>query len=44
VAPPLEDEGAAQVIEQLTLASARDVLAASRRLAAEADEQRRRSA
>src|SRR6185436_3225364 len=44
VAPPLEDEGAAQVIEQLTLASPRDVVAASRRLAAEADEQRRRSA
>jgi hydroxymethylpyrimidine pyrophosphatase-like HAD family hydrolase len=44
VAPPLEDEGAAQVIEQLTLASPRDVLAASRRMAAEADEQRRRSA
>jgi Cof subfamily protein (haloacid dehalogenase superfamily) len=44
VAPPLEDEGAAQVIEQLVLASSRDVLAASRRMAAEADEQRRRSA
>ena len=44
VAPPLEDEGAAQVIEQLVLASSRNVLAASRRMAAEADEQRRRSA
>jgi Cof subfamily protein (haloacid dehalogenase superfamily) len=44
VAPPLEDEGAAQVIEQLVLGSPRDVLAASRRMAAEADEQRRRSA
>ena len=43
VAPPLEDEGAAQVIEQLVLASPPDVLAASRRMAAEADEQRRRS-
>jgi len=44
VAPPLEDEGAAQVIEQLVLASPRDVLAASRRMVAESDEQRRRSA
>ena len=44
VARPLEEEGAAQMIEQLTLASPQDVLAASRRLAAEADEQRRRSA
>jgi Cof subfamily protein (haloacid dehalogenase superfamily) len=44
VAPPLEDEGAAQVIEQLVLASPRNVLAASRRMAAESDEQRRRSA
>ena len=44
VAPPLEDEGAAQVIEQLVLASPRNVLAASRRMAEEADEQRGRSA
>jgi hydroxymethylpyrimidine pyrophosphatase-like HAD family hydrolase len=44
VARPLEEEGAAQMIEELTLASPQDVLAASRRLAAEADEQRRRSA
>jgi Cof subfamily protein (haloacid dehalogenase superfamily) len=44
VAPPLEDEGAAQVIEQLVLAVPSEALAASRRLAAEADERRRRSA
>ena len=44
VAPPLEDEGAAQVIEQLVLAPSSRVLAASHRLAAEADERRRRSA
>ena len=44
VAPPLEDEGAAQVIEQLVLAPSSQVLAASHRLAAEADERRRRSA
>jgi Cof subfamily protein (haloacid dehalogenase superfamily) len=44
VAPPLEDEGAGQVIEQLVLAAPSEALAASRRLAAEADERRRRSA
>ena len=44
VAPPLEDEGSAQIIEQLVLAPPADVLAASRRLAAEADERRRLSA
>ena len=44
VAPPLEDEGAAQIIEQLVLARPSAVLAASRRLAAEADERRRLSA
>ena len=44
VAPPLEDEGAAQVIEQLVLANPADVLAASQRMAAEADQRRRRSA
>ena len=44
VAPPLEDEGAAQVIEQLVLANPAEVLAASQRLSAEADERRRRSA
>ena len=44
VAPPLEDEGAAQIIEQLVLAPSSQVLAASHRLAAEADERRRRSA
>jgi hydroxymethylpyrimidine pyrophosphatase-like HAD family hydrolase len=44
VAPPLEDEGAAQLIEQLVLAPPSRVLTASRRLAAEADERRRRSA
>ncbi len=44
VAPPLEDEGAAQVIEQLVLAKPAEILAASQRLAAEADERRRRSA
>lgn len=44
VAPPLEDEGAAQLIEQLVLAEPADVLAASRRLAADAQERRRLSA
>ena len=44
VAPPLEDEGAAQIIEQLVLAGAAKALAASRRLAAEAEERRRLSA
>jgi Cof subfamily protein (haloacid dehalogenase superfamily) len=44
VAPRLEDEGAAQIIEQLVLADPSEALAASRRLAAEADERRRRSA
>jgi hypothetical protein len=44
VAPPLEDEGAAQIIEQLVLAPPAEVLAASRRLAAEAEERRRLSA
>lgn len=44
VAPPLEDEGAAQIIEQLVLAPPADVLAASRRLATEADERRGLSA
>ena len=44
VAPPLEEEGSAQIIEQLALASPADVMAASRRLAAEADERRRLSA
>jgi Cof subfamily protein (haloacid dehalogenase superfamily) len=44
IAPPLEDEGAAQIIEQLVLAPATEVLAASRRLAAEAEERRRLSA
>jgi Cof subfamily protein (haloacid dehalogenase superfamily) len=36
VAPPLEEEGAAQIIEQLVLAAPADVLGASKRLAAEA--------
>jgi Cof subfamily protein (haloacid dehalogenase superfamily) len=44
VAPPLEDEGAAQVIEQLVLAPPSEVLAASHRLAGEAEERRRLSA
>jgi hypothetical protein len=44
VAPPLEDEGAAQIIEQLVLANPSEVLPASRRLAAEAEERRRLSA
>jgi Cof subfamily protein (haloacid dehalogenase superfamily) len=44
VAPPLVDEGAAQIIEQLVLAPPAEVLAASRRLAAEADERRTLSA
>jgi Cof subfamily protein (haloacid dehalogenase superfamily) len=40
VAPPLEDEGAARMIELLALASPSDALAASRRLAADAIERR----
>jgi Cof subfamily protein (haloacid dehalogenase superfamily) len=44
VAPPLEDEGAAQIIEQLVLAPPAEVLAGARRLAAEAEERRRLSA
>ena len=44
VAPPLEDEGAAQMIEQLVLATTSAVIAASRRLAAEAEERGRLSA
>ena len=44
LAPPLEEEGAAQIIEQLVLADPSSVLAASRRLAAEADHGRRKSA
>ena len=44
IAPPLEEEGAAQVIEQLVLAPPSEVLAASARMAAEADERRTRSA
>jgi Cof subfamily protein (haloacid dehalogenase superfamily) len=44
VAPPLEEEGAAQIIEQLVLAAPSEALASSRRLAAEADERRTRSA
>jgi Cof subfamily protein (haloacid dehalogenase superfamily) len=44
VAPPVEEEGAAQIIEQLVLAAPSDVLAASRRLAAEADDRRKKSA
>jgi Cof subfamily protein (haloacid dehalogenase superfamily) len=44
IAPPLEDEGAAQVIEQLVLGRPDQVLAASRRLAAAAEERRRLSA
>ena len=44
VAPRLEDEGAAQIIEQLVLAPPGEVLASSRRLAAEADARRSRSA
>jgi Cof subfamily protein (haloacid dehalogenase superfamily) len=44
VAPPLEDEGAGRIIEQLVLASPADVLATSHRLAAEAEERRRPSA
>jgi hydroxymethylpyrimidine pyrophosphatase-like HAD family hydrolase len=39
IAPPLEDEGAGQMIEALALASPSEALAASRRLAAEAAEQ-----
>jgi len=42
VAPPLEEEGVAQMIEQLVLADAPGVLAASRRLAAEAEDTRQR--
>ncbi len=44
VAPPLEEEGAARIIEQLVLASPSRVLAASKRLAAEADERRKLTA
>lgn len=40
IAPPLEDEGAAQMIEQLALAAPAAALAASRRLAGEAAERR----
>jgi Cof subfamily protein (haloacid dehalogenase superfamily) len=40
VAPPLEDEGAARMIEALALASPGEALAAARRLAAEAIERR----
>lgn len=40
VAPPLEEEGAAQMIEALALADPADALAASHRLAAEALERR----
>jgi hypothetical protein len=38
VAPPLADEGAAAIIEQLVLGAPSKVLAASRRLAGEARE------
>ena len=44
IAPALEDEGAAQIIEQLVLAAPTGALAASRRLAAEAEDRRRLSA
>ena len=40
IAPPLEDEGAAQVIEQLVLGDAASIRAAARRLAGEALERR----
>lgn len=40
IAPPLEDEGVAVLIEQLVLARPSDALRASRRLAAEARERR----
>jgi Cof subfamily protein (haloacid dehalogenase superfamily) len=40
IAPPLEEEGSAQMIERLVLASPADALAASRRMAAEAIERR----
>lgn len=40
IAPPLEDEGAAQMIEALALASPADARAAARRLAAEAIDRR----
>jgi Cof subfamily protein (haloacid dehalogenase superfamily) len=43
-APPIADEGVATLIEQLVLAPPTDVLAASRRLAAEAIERRTASA
>jgi Cof subfamily protein (haloacid dehalogenase superfamily) len=44
VAPPVGEEGAARMIEQLVLASPADALAASQRLAAEAVERRARPA
>ena len=44
IAPPLEEEGAARIIEQLVLAAPLRVLAASQRLAAEAGERRKLSA
>lgn len=44
IAPPLEEEGAARIIEQLVLAAPSRVLAASQRLAAEAGERRKLSA
>jgi Cof subfamily protein (haloacid dehalogenase superfamily) len=44
IAPPLEEEGAARIIEQLVLAAPSRVLAASQGLAAEADERRKLSA
>ena len=44
VAPPLEDDGAAQIIEQLVLGRPDKVLAASRRLVAESEERRRLTA
>jgi hypothetical protein len=43
VAPPLADEGAATLIERLVLASPADALAASRALAADADQLRARA-
>ena len=42
VAPPLEAEGVAQMIEQLVLAAPAEVFAASRRLAAAAEDTRQR--
>lgn len=44
VAPPVTEEGVATMIEQLVLASPSDALAASRRLAAEAEALDRRPA